>query len=85
MIRTSPDFESTTWIILSTAASSQDSRRSCVAMLLSVKRKPPDTEHHDKNCYAKLFDDNHIFMTNVDNNNSDTTYINKHKHNMREV
>ena len=49
----------------------------------SVKRTSPDTENHDKNGYAKVYDDNNIFMTNVDNDNSDTTY--KHKHNMREV
>ena len=41
-----------------------------------VKRTSPDTENHDKNGYAKLFDDNNIFMTNVDNDNSDTTYTN---------
>ena len=37
-----------------------------------VKRTSPDTENHDKNGYAKLYDDNNIFMTNVDNDNSDT-------------
>ena len=41
-----------------------------------VKRTSPDTENHDKNGYAKLYDDNNIFMTNVDNDNSDTTYTN---------
>ena len=40
-----------------------------------VKSTSPDTENHDKNGYAKLYDDNNIFMTNVDN--SDTTYTNK--------
>ena len=44
---------------------------------------PPDTAIHEQNGYAKLYDDNNIFITNVDN--SDTTYANKHKHNMREV
>ena len=44
-----------------------------------VKSTSPDTENHDKNGYAKLYDDNNIFMTNVDNNNSDTTYTDKHK------
>ena len=42
----------------------------------TVKRTSPDTENHDKNGYAKLYDDNNIFMTNVDNDNSDTTYTN---------
>ena len=41
-----------------------------------VKRTSPDTENHDKNGYAKKYDDNNIFMTNVDNDNSDTTYTN---------
>ena len=27
----------------------------------------------------KMYDDKNIFMTNVDNNNSDTTYTDKHK------
>ena len=27
----------------------------------------------------KLYDDKNLFMTNVDNDNSDTTYTNKHK------
>ena len=45
----------------------------------SVKRTSPYTENHDKNGYAKVYDDNNIFMTNVDNNNSDTTYTDKHK------
>ena len=39
VITTSPDCESTTWIILSTAASSRDSRRSRVAMLLAPARR----------------------------------------------
>ena len=42
----------------------------------TVKRTSLDTENHDKNGYAKLYDDNNIFMTNVDNDNSDTTYTN---------
>ena len=42
----------------------------------SVKRTSPDTENHDKNGYAKVYDDNNLFMTNVDNDNSDTTYTN---------
>ena len=42
-----------------------------------VKSTSPDTENHDKHGYAKLYDDNNLFMTNVDN--SDTTYTNKHK------
>ena len=44
-----------------------------------VKSTSPDTENHDKNGYAKLYDDKNIFMTNVDNNYSDMTYTNKHK------
>ena len=35
--------------------------------VFSVKRTSPDTENHDKNDYAKVYDDNNIFMTNVDN------------------
>ena len=42
----------------------------------TFRRLSPDTENHDKNGYAKLYDDNNIFMTNVDNDNSDTTYTN---------
>ena len=44
-----------------------------------VKSTSLDTEDHDKNGYVKLYDDKNIFMTNVDNDNSDTTYTNKHK------
>ena len=43
-----------------------------------VKRISPDTENHDKNGYAKLYDDKNIIMTNVDN--SDTTYTNAQEH-----
>ena len=53
-----------------------------------VKSTSPDTENHDKNGYAKIFHDNNLFMTNVDNYNSDTTYTNKHKnteHNVRDM
>ena len=46
----------------------------------SVKRTSLDTENHDKNGYAKVYDDNNIFMTNVDN--CDTTYTDKHMRNM---
>ena len=50
-------------------------------VLPSVKSTSPDTENHDKNGYAKLYDDKNknIFMTNVDKNYSDMTYTNKHK------
>ena len=51
-----------------------------------VKSTSPDTENHDKNGHAKLYDDKNIFMTNVDN--CDTTYTNKHKnteYNMRDM
>ena len=50
------------------------------------KSTSPDTENHDKNGYVKLYDDKNIFMNNVDNDNSDTTYTDKHKnteYNMR--
>ena len=53
--------------------------------MVSVKRIPPDTAIHEQNGYAKLHNDKYTFKTNVDNDNSDTTYTNKHKHNMREV
>ena len=43
---------------------------------LDVKRTSPDTENHEQNGYAKVYDDNNIFMTNVDSDNSDTTYNN---------
>ena len=52
----------------------------------NVKSTSPDTENHDKNGYVKLYDDKNIFMNNVDNDNSDTTYTDKHKnteYNMR--
>ena len=50
-----------------------------------VKRTSPDTAIHEQNGYAKVFDDKYTFKTNVDNDNCDTTYTDKHKHNMREV
>ena len=50
------------------------------AWLKFVKRTSPDTENHDKNGYAKVYDDNNTFMTNVDN--CDTTYTDKHMRNM---
>ena len=53
-----------------------NSQRSLLSPTGGVKRTSPDTENHDKNGYAKLYDDNNIFMTNVDNDNSDTTYTN---------
>ena len=46
---------------------------------MCVNSTSPDTENHDKNGYVKLYDDKNLFMTNVDNNNSDTTCTNKHK------
>ena len=45
-----------------------------------VKRTSPDTENHEQNGYAKVYDDNNTFMTNVDN--CDTTYTDKHMRNM---
>ena len=56
-----------------------NSQRSLLSPTGGVKRTSPDTENQYKNGYAKLYDDNNIFMTNVDNDNSDTTYTNKHK------
>ena len=47
-----------------------------------VKSTSPDTENHDKNGYVKLYDDKNTFMTNVDNDNSGTTYTDKHMRNM---
>ena len=55
---------------------------------LVVKITSPDTAIHEQNGYAKVYNDQYTFKTNVDNDNSDTTYMtytNKHKHNMREV
>ena len=43
---------------------------------LNVKRTSPDTENHDQNGYAKLYDDKNLIITNVDNDNTDTTYTN---------
>ena len=48
----------------------------------TVKRTSPNTENHEQNGYAKVYDDNNIFMTNVDNDNCDTTYTDKHMRNM---
>ena len=50
---------------------------------VGVKRTSPDTAIHEQNGYAKVYDDKYTFKTNVDN--CDTTYTDKHKHNMREV
>ena len=54
-----------------------NSQRSLLSPTGGVKSTSPATENHDKNGYAKVYDDNNIFMSNVDN--SDTTYTNKHK------
>ena len=61
--------------------------RGCQIFFLNpvCKRTSPDTENHEQNGYAKVYDDKYTFKTNVDNDNSDTTYTDKHKHNMREV
>ena len=49
----------------------------------SVKSTSPDTAIHEENGYVKLLDHKYnILMTNVDNDNSDTTYTDKHKRNM---
>ena len=52
-------------------------------MVERVKRTSLGTATHEQNDYAKVYNDKYTFMTNVDN--CDTTYNNKHKHNMREV
>ena len=56
-----------------------NSQRSSLSPTGGVKSTSPDTENHDKNGYVKLYDDKNFIMTNVDNDNSDTTYTNKHK------
>ena len=53
-----------------------NSQRSLLSPTGGVKRTFPDTENHEQNGYAKVYDDNNIFMTNVDNDNSDTMYTN---------
>ena len=42
----------------------------------TVKRIPSDTAIHEQNGYAKEKNDNNLIETNVDNDNSDTTYTN---------
>ena len=42
----------------------------------SVKRTSPDTAIHEQNGYVKVHDDKYTFKTDVDNDNSDTTYSN---------
>ena len=39
-----------------------------------VKRIPPDTAIHEQNGYAKVYNDNNLIETNVDNDKSDTTH-----------
>ena len=56
-----------------------------IVQIVTVKRTSPDTAIHEQNGYAKVYDDKYTFKTNVDNDNRDTTYTDKHKHNMREV
>ena len=55
----------------------------CYHPRVYVERTSPDTANHEQNGYAKVYDDKYTFITNVDN--CDTTYTDKHKHNMREV
>ena len=45
---------------------------------ISVNRTSPDTAIHEHNGYAKVYNDKYTFKTNVDNDNSDTTYTNMH-------
>ena len=52
---------------------------------VAVKRASLDTAIHEQNGYAEVYDDKYTFKTNVDNDNCDTTYTDKHKHKMREV
>ena len=67
-----------TWSLAGTQDSSSPTQ---YVPLWSVKRTSPDTAIHEQNGYAKLLDHKYnILMTNVDNDNSDTTYTN-----MREV
>ena len=40
----------------------------------SVKRIPPDTAIHEQNGYAKVYNDNNLIETNVDDDKSDTTH-----------
>ena len=47
-----------------------------------VKSTSPDAANHEQNGYAKVYDDNNLIKTNVDNDNSDTTYTDKHMRNM---
>ena len=60
-----------------------NSQRSLPSPTGCVKRIPPDTAIHEQNGYEKVYNDNNILKTSVDN--SDMTYTDKHKHNMREV
>ena len=39
-----------------------------------VKGIPPDTAIHEQNGYAKVYNDNNLIETNVDNDKSDTTH-----------
>ena len=45
-------------------------------MVFCVKRTFLDTAIHEQNGYAKVHDDKYTFKTDVDNDNSDTTYTN---------
>ena len=60
-----------------------NSQRSSLSPTDGVKSTSPDTENHDKNGYAKLYDDKNIFITKVDQR--DTTYTNKHKNTKNNV
>ena len=56
--------------------------RSKTDVLLSVKSTSPDAANHEQNGYAKVYFDNNLIKTNVDNDNCDTTYTDKHMRNM---
>ena len=57
-------------------------RRIACPTTLPVKSTSLDTANHEQNGYVKVHDDNNLFITNVDNDNSDTTYTDKHMRNM---
>ena len=42
----------------------------------TVKSTSLDTANHEQNGYAKVYNDKYTFKTNVDIDNSDTTYTN---------
>ena len=53
-----------------------NSQRSLLSPTGGVKKTSLDTENHEQNGYAKLYDDKNLIITNVDNDNSDKMYTN---------